>query len=435
LDVGCREDRNVRKAVGTALIDQAVLSLFNLGLNLTLIALAAPSEFGRFIYASAVLLVCTSLQNALVATPLSVLVPGRPPDEQARVMQGLLSFDVPFRIGCAVVAPLLCLPADRSPGFLLMAAVFVFSGLGRETWRNVALAFENPLQCLRIDVVAVVVACVASAGLWLVLQPAVACLAGLTIGNVAGALLAGRAHQPPRLALGHAVRNYRQQFWGDTQWSLLGAGTTEVQYRSYVFMLEWFRTTAVMASVQAGRLPLGPLSLVVSAWSKVARPLMARKLADNDVPGMMRVAASGLLSVLAAAAVYCAVLYLAWPLAETWIFKGRYADIGLMTTAWGGYMLVVITQMVLSVPLQAAMQLKALAQVTMVTACLSVGLLFCLVLPVPPVFAVIAMTISEVVALCWILVLVLRLADKRHEDFEPQVPIKAAARGLVGAET
>jgi hypothetical protein len=401
----------LRKSVGIALIDQAVLSLFNLALNLTLIALAVPAEFASYIYASAVLLVCTSLQNALITTPLAVLVPGREPAEAERIVVGLLSADVPFRIACAIAAPLLCALCDQRPDFLLMVAVCVFTGLGRETWRTVALAFENPAECLRIDVIAVVVSCIFAVALWSLCDPAVACLGGLSAGNIAGAVLVKHSRQPQRLPMVEAVRHYRQQFWGDTQWSLLGAGTTELQYRSYVFTLELFRSKTALASVQAGRLLLGPLALVVGAWGKVARPAMARKLAENDTRGMMSIAANGMIFVLSIGALYCGALYLAWPLAETWIFRGRYADVGLMTAAWGGYMMVVIAHMVLSVPLQAAMQLKELAKVTMVTACLTGVLLLALVLPVPPVFAVIMMTVGEVVALGWILLLVLRLAE------------------------
>jgi hypothetical protein len=434
----------LRKSVGIALFDQAILSLFNLGLNLMLIALAAPSEFGRYIYASAVLLVCTSLQNALVTTPLAVLVPGRPAEQQARVMQGLLSFDVPFRIMCAVVAPLVCLLSDSSPDFLFVVALCVFSALGRETWRTVALTFENPAECLRIDGIAVLGSMAAVAGLWQVCQPAVACIGGVAIGNFAGALLARptrssvEAHNLPlhRMSMLAAIASYRREFWVDTQWSLMGAGTTELQYRSYVFTLEFFRETAVLAGVQAGRLLLGPLALVVGAWGKVARPAMARKLAANDPRGMMALTATGMIYVLSVATIYCAALVLLWPLAEQWIFKGRYADIGLMTMAWGGYMLVVIAHMVLSVPLQAAMQLKELAKVTMATACLTGVMLLSLALPVPAVFAVAAMTIGEVVALLWILILVLRLAETRPQrpaEIVSKISDSVAAVGVASA--
>jgi O-antigen/teichoic acid export membrane protein len=400
----------LRKSVGIALVDQAVLSLFNLGLNLMLIALAAPSEFGRYIYAASVMLVFTSLQNALVTTPLAVLIPGRSDREQADVLQGLLSFDVPFRIVCAIAAPVLCLLTDYSAEFLFIVAVSTFSVLGRETWRSVALAFENPAECLRIDAMSVAASVLATAVFWFVLAPASACLAGLAVGNLVGAMLVGTARAPQRLPVRQALVDYRARFWNDTQWSLLGAGTTEIQYRSYVFVLEWFRTTATLAAVQAGRLLLGPLTLVVGAWGKVARPAMARKLAAGDTRGMMRITAAGMVYVLSVGVLYCLMLYLLWPLAERFIFKGRYPEVGLLTVAWAGYMMVVIAHMVLSVPLQAAMKLKELAQVTIVTAVVTVLALLCLALPVPSVFAVIAMTIGEVIALVWILVLVVRLS-------------------------
>ena len=102
----------MHRSVGIALIDQALLSLFNLGLNLVLISLAAPVEFGRFIFASAVVLLMTSLQNALVATPLAALIPGRTSEQQAATATTIISADVALRWGCSR-GDAAAVPADR----------------------------------------------------------------------------------------------------------------------------------------------------------------------------------------------------------------------------------------------------------------------------------------------------------------------------------
>ena len=405
----------MRKSVGIALIDQAMLSLFNLGLNLVLIRLAAPAEFGRFIFAAAVVLVLTSLQNALVSTPLSVMIPGRSAGEQRELAQTIVSFDLIFRSAAALLAPVICLLTSHQTDFLLAVILATFTTLGRETARSLALAHERATACLRIDLAAIVISMAAIALLWRLLSPAVASLVGIAIGNLAATLTQVSTRAPDRLNTRDAVSAYRQKCWGDTQWSLIGAGTTEIQYRSYVFALELFRDASSLAAVQAGRLLLGPLPLVVAAWGRVARPAMARHLVAGDPRSIIRLTIQGMAYVLAIGMIYCLVLYLAWPLAEVWFFRGKYQDVGSMTLAWAGYMLIVISHMVLSVPLQAAMKLKELAQVTMVTAVLSCLLLIGLALPLPAIYAVLALVAAEVVALAWILVLMLQLA-RAHEE-------------------
>ncbi len=414
----------MRKSVGIALIDQAVLSLFNLALNLVLIRLAAPAEFGRFIFAAAVVLVLTSLQNALVSTPLSIMLPGRPPAEQEEVARTIISFDFVFRCAAAFSAPIIGLMASDDFGFLVAIGLATFTTLGRETARSLALAHERVFQCLRIDLTAIGGTIAAVAALWWWLPPAIASLVGIAIGNLVAMVAITSDPSPRRLKVSAAISAYRQQCWADTRWSLIGAGTTEVQYRSYVFALELFRDATTLAAVQAGRLLLGPLPLVVAAWGRVARPAMARDLAAGNPRTMIRLTVQGMSYVMAIGVLYCAALYVAWPLAEAWVFRGKYQDAGAMTAAWAGYMFVVICHMVLSVPLQAAMMLKELAQVTILTAALSCLLLVGLAWPVPAIYAVLALSVSEVVALVWILIIVLRLA-RSHEVLPETSPAGA----------
>uniref|UniRef100_UPI0013D35418 hypothetical protein n=1 Tax=Klebsiella pneumoniae TaxID=573 RepID=UPI0013D35418 len=82
-------------------------------------------------------------------------------------------------------------------------------------------------------------------------------------GSAAAVLLATR-----RQALAAplaALRGYRT-FWVESRWSLLGAATTEAQYRGYVFAVESFRGAATLGAVQAGRALMGPMQLLANAW-------------------------------------------------------------------------------------------------------------------------------------------------------------------------
>ena len=398
----------MRKAVAISIADQALISLFNLGLNAGLIAFADPAEFGHYVYAATIILIATSLQNAIIGTPIAVIYPASPEAEKAAVCQTLLAVDLVFRAAMA----LLCVPlswlTDHDPLFVSAAAAALFAGLARETQRNLAVAERRTGDMIRVDAAAIALSIAATLLLWPWLRPSIAALAGLAVGNALAVALAARGARLSSLGLGTLARRYRP-IWQRTRWSLVGAATTEVQFRSYVFMLEIFRSARDIATVQAGRLLLGPLPLLVGAWGRVARPELARRWAAGDRRGMISLTLKGLAAILGAGLAFCAVLYLAWPVIERLVFKGRYPDIGLMTATWGLYTLLVIAHMVLSAPLVAALRLKALAQVTMVTAVISVALLAGLALPVPPIYAVAAATVGEAVALVWIIVLVRRL--------------------------
>lgn len=398
----------MRKAVAISVADQALISLFNLGLNAGLIAFADPAEFGHYVYAATVILIATSLQNAVVGTPIAVIYPASAEAEKVATCQTLLAVDLVFRAAMALLAVPLNWLTDHEWLFVAAASAALFASLARETQRNLAVAERRTTDMIRVDAAAIALSIAATLLLWPWLRPSIAALAGLAAGNALAVVLAARGVRLATIGLSTLAERYRP-IWQRTRWSLVGAATTEVQFRSYVFMLEIFRSARDIANVQAGRLLLGPLPLLVGAWGRVARPELARRWAAGDRRGMISLTLKGLAGILGAGLAFCAVLYLAWPLIERLVFKGRYPDIGMMTAAWAVYTLLVIAHMVLSAPLVAALRLKALAQVTMVTAVISVVLLAGLMLPVPPIYAVAAAIVGEAVALLWIIVLVRRL--------------------------
>lgn len=398
----------MRRSVGISLFDQGVLSLFNLGLNLALIKFAAPVEFGRFIYALTLILIMTSLQNALVQTPIAVMLPGRPEDERREGLRTVTSFDLGLRTLCALAAGALCLLTNWTPAFLLGVVLAVFTTLSRETARNIFIASDRVRYCFRLDLLAVVVATAAIAAGWRLADPAVVALAGISIGNVAALAIAARRLVPERLRPASILPAYRT-FWGKTKWSLLGAGTTELQYRNYVFALEFFRGTGVLGAVQAGRLLLGPLALIVQSWARVARPAMARALAGGEARDAFDMLTAGLALVAGVGIAYCTALWLAWPWLEAWIFADKYPGIALMTAFWAVYALINVFNIGLSSILIAANELRELAFVSVATAILTCVLLLGLTFDVAPVFAVQVLIAGELVALVWLGVLVVRL--------------------------
>lgn len=398
----------MRKPVVISVFDQAVLSLFNLGINLALIKFAVPAEFGRFVFALTLILVATSLQNALVATPISVMLPGRRESERRNGLRTLVSFDLILRCVCTVVAGILCLLTDWSPAFLAAVLGAVFATLARETARNIYVASNRVGYCLALDVVAVVGAGLSVLLVWGMLAPATACLLGLAAGNSLALATVARGLIPPRLRPSVVAARYRK-FWSKTKWSLVGAATTELQDRNYVFAVEYFRSTATLGAVQAGRLLLGPLMLFVQSWARVARPAMARALARGERSAALATFSQGLLIATFVGASYCAALWLAWPWLEDMIYDGKYPDIALTTVAWAIFTLAKIMDEVLSSLLLAANELRNLAMVSVGTALVTCALLFVLAFDVPAVWAVYVLVAGQGAALVWLTVLVVRL--------------------------
>jgi hypothetical protein len=396
----------MRAAMVISLVDQAVLSGFNLSLSLVLIAHAPPSEFGQFSYALAVLLIMGSLHNALIGTPIGVALPGRSPAEQNQALAMLLRIDHGLRLGLVPVVGVLLAVTSRDPLFLSGGLAMCYFALWRETQRGRAFAAMAAHRALILDAVAVGVSVLAGLLFWQWLPPVPALLFAIASGNALAVLAAG--HHVPLLGLAEAFGRYRQ-IWTEARWSLLGAVTTEAQYRGYVFAVETLRGTDTLGAVQAGRALMGPLQLIATAWGRVARPEMTKALFEGRAGAARRILALGTLGVCGLCLVYLGLLYLAWPQIEARLFHGRYPDVGLMTAAWGLATLVSMSQICLGYYLQAARLFRPLAFVSVGAAAASgLALLGLASAAVPPVYAVFAVLIGEITAVIWILVLVLR---------------------------
>ncbi|MEZ5775988.1 MAG: hypothetical protein R3D33_15180 [Hyphomicrobiaceae bacterium] len=393
------------QSLSISLVDQMVLSAFNLASNAALIALAGAAEFGRFIFAATVILLFTSLQNALVTTPLAIMLPGRGEADALATKRAITSFDALFRIGAGIATVLICAMSSLEPVYLALACLATFTTLARETRRGICFASERTAVALRIDTLAVLFSSMFAVLFWHMLPAADAVLLAIAAGNVGAITLAGRGLVPAHLGIRSVPAAYRE-VWTATRWSLFGAASSELQHRFYVFALEFFRGLAELGTVQAGRMLLGPMAVVVGALGRVSRPTMARLLAEGDVAGARRIMWIGVGLTLGAGLAYCLAMLVAWRLIEPLIYKGRYPGIELLTVAWAIYTLISVTKVAISAYALAACRLKALAVLGINVSVITSVLLLGLGLDVPQVYPVLAMIAGEIVALVWVIALV-----------------------------
>jgi O-antigen/teichoic acid export membrane protein len=416
----------VRRAFTLSLFDQAILSGLSLVLSLVLITYSGPAEFGRFVLAQTILLVTTSLQAALILTPIVVFTPGRAEDVRAGIISTLATADLALLAAALALAGAIAAVVTGDAWQVAAILALVGGGLQREVARASLIARERMGRVLALDSIFAVSAVAAIAGLWQISSPATAAIGGLAVGNLAAILLCrtplGRV--PSRLVA--ALRDYRT-YWKDTKWALLAAGVCEDQMRVHVFVLEGLRGTVALGTVHAGRVLTAPISLLAITWERIARPRLSAHLFAGEIGDAMRVLRLGLAFLLSVALAYLAALYLVWDIVEALVFKGRYESIGFIVAAWSMHAVMGTIGTCLSVTLQSARLFRELARIGVIGAIVTCALLSLLLLDVPDVTAVYCLLAGNTV------MVVLMLAAVRRELLHEGgvSPDRAEATGAV----
>jgi O-antigen/teichoic acid export membrane protein len=327
-----------------SIADQAVVSAFNFALNLYLIRMALPEEFGVFAIVAAATLFAAMVQNALINTPLAVHLPIALDAEGRTRLQrtftaanALLSLALLMGSGSVLALWL----GDDQPLLAVSACFFLVSQFLREYYRSL-LAVEGRLAALfSTDLASVVLATGSLATLHALgtANNTIVPAAFLCVGLAGVTSIAPAAFTSARMGAWRAVAaDMRQVFRAqahEIRWSLLGVITTEVQNRGYVYIAAVVFGPAVVAQLQAGRILFGPLNLLTNAWARVARPQLAGLLGRCDIAGFDRTLKRAMQAFASSNLVFLAALWLAWPTLSALVFSGKYANLGPLVAAWG----------------------------------------------------------------------------------------------------
>lgn len=301
----------------TAVFAQALISAANFTVGLLLIRYAPSSEYGYYVLAFSSLQLLTSAQAAWIAGPLMVLSARQEP-ERAREMVG--SVEHTHRRVLRLVAPLLYVsPAVGAVaglwpvhhGLIVSAAVLAgWMSLRRELMRTCHMIYARPLSVMRADAAyagALIVLALAAA----TLSPAPALFSTLSLAGAAalGAFVGRRSFAR---ATGWISRP-QDPVWREMRplaiWSLIGAVTYWIYSQSYNFILATALDIQAVAHVNAARLMLMPIVLLMVGVGSLLVPQCARWLNREGVGVMMRRLWAFLGGLLILAALYVAVLW------------------------------------------------------------------------------------------------------------------------------
>lgn len=303
------------------MFDQAWLSLLNLTIAIAFIRLAPKEDYGIYLLLQTPLLLVQGLQNALLLSPLTTVLPATPADRQAAVRTTAIGGQVVFLLGAATL------------GGLLLAAYFRFERGGLEFWLPCAFALAiagasaregaralfyssgKALLALRSDLVY-------GGGLLLA-------LAMLALGDAfetRNVLLAiGIAALWPYVMQLSAVRRLAldrlvlREFWACGRWALIGVLVTWINLNAYNLVVGAMLGLAAVADINAARLFLMPIALGVTAWSNLARPRISAWIAQSRFHDIRRFSMQSMLFSLSVLAGFAAIMLAAYPFIEPWL--------------------------------------------------------------------------------------------------------------------
>jgi len=399
--------------VAVAMLDQAVLSVFNFLLQMALVRFWSPDRYGVFALFANALLTLANVQNGMFTTQYSVLVPqAQEGDERQLLRAAIFSWNVVFCIAAAVVVSFLLryVATDQTVPTLLAGMLYFGLSLLREYTRVAMMSEGRVATALWTDL----------AGLFVTILTIFAWLhffAALDIWHILLSLATGSAtavaievtanrHLYP-LSLSTRVRlRYIDVFRRHVTWALAGIATTEIQLRTLFFLLGAWYGLAAVGVVQAGLMLFRPIGVLWFAWSRVMRPAFARAYANGNDAQAARLAHLSAVAFLVATLALLAVLYLAWPLINHYVYAYRYPGVGQATAFWGLVMILSFVRGTYSVRMQGQARFRELSHVSLMAALLTVALVVAIAHfrgPIDTILANVAGELFMLGAVMWIM--------------------------------
>lgn len=335
----------MKKSLTLSVLDQGLLSVFSFAVGLLLIRQwsDAPELFGLYSIIFAMSFVASSAQNALIAAHLSVMRPAvKNRAEERLLLKAFWLANLALIAVCVLLTGVSAAIAwGRSDPMLAIAAAGYVGGvLLREYVRVYYFSEMNVGRVILADALFVLASAAGLCLYWLVSggELRVSTLYFLfAAASALGALPAiiSRWHDfglpfNPHVR-GAYIRIWREQ----ARWALLGAVTTEIQNRGYIFVVGAFFGTAAVGMLQAANLVFRPLGLLVQSWGRIARPLLATRLAAGEVRSAQSFAHLSAVSFVVLTVLFTFAVAAAWPLLERHIFRGAYSEIKPLVILWG----------------------------------------------------------------------------------------------------
>ncbi|MEE9320482.1 MAG: hypothetical protein V3U76_08555 [Granulosicoccus sp.] len=357
---------------------QAVVSGFHFSLNLILLRLVTPYEYGVFAYAFVLAMFASAINNALIATPLTVYTPIIEDSEEKASQESMFStLNLLLFIALVLAGLIYSWVSNLENSTTVGVTAFVAVYAARQYSRCVGYARLRPLVPAAGDIAYVV------AGVTLVVALVYNSTDSLAIGHVLMALAAancfamlverlllhGRHHQWLTIA---KLGGY-SEIWKQSRWALIGSLTTLFLAQAHSLIITSTHGPDAYAPLAAGFVLFGPVRIALLTWQNMVKPELAVALSDSRTAAVQsQIKRTSLLMGLAVV-LLGVTLFFAWPWLNDFLYARRYAD-QPMAQIVGTWSVITFFAAIYNAPaaaLQAMRDFRVLAMASMYGAVLS----------------------------------------------------------------
>ncbi|NWG29380.1 MAG: hypothetical protein HXY48_12705 [Ignavibacteriaceae bacterium] len=279
---------------GIASIDQAFLSGLNFLISIVLIKIASKPEYGYYSLFFSIILFMGSIQNAIINTPLAVLLVSKKQEEKREYVGSLffgqnlfLSLIAFMGVVGGIITWYFNLLEPSLSAIIISISLAIVGILLREFLRAYFFADDAPNIVLIIDVLYVVLIITLGLLTYLLSKLNVATvffLMGLSSFLIGIFFIRRNKWKLSR----NEIKSSYSENWKYGKWALFGVTVTHIQNYSYLYLLGIIVSTSAVADVSAARLLLMPLILLQEGWSKVILPHGSKLREENRLPRLFK---------------------------------------------------------------------------------------------------------------------------------------------------
>jgi len=331
---------------------QALVSGFHFGLNLILLRMITPYDYGIFAYAFVLALFASAINNALISTPLTVYTPVVKNDEERGQQEAMFStlnlllFILLVGIGVAYA-----FVSDVAKPITLAVTLFVAVYAARQYSRSFGYARFKPLVTATGDIAYVV------AGIVLIATILILNKDQTTVSLV---LLA--------LAGANLIAMFIER------WRIHGLHRRWLTFANiHGLIITWANGPNAFAPLAAGMVLFGPVRVALMTWQNMVKPELALALSDNRGEAVKKQIQKTAVLMGAAVIALGVCLWLAWPHVHSLLYAKQYSEqpMGYIVCIWALITLFAAIYNAPSAALQAMRDFRVLAMASVYGAVIS----------------------------------------------------------------
>jgi O-antigen/teichoic acid export membrane protein len=330
------------KLFSSAVIAQALLSAANFIVGLMLIRHSTDEDYGHYVLGFSALLLLTGIQSAYIGGPIAVLAPRQSAERKQRMVATLYRQSTRWillgALSLAVAFGLMGLAGLLTPLYAVMAVVYcatAATALQREYLRTALMIYERPQSVLLADIAYVVILVAGAAAAALLTRPAAPWM--FAVMAAAALLAAIVAHR--QLAANPGLSGEPlPEVWRDIAmlgaWSVAGCIIHWSFSQGYNYVVAATLDLTAVAALNATRLLLMPVNLLITGIKSLLLPMAARWHNQQGLDAMLRRLMMFSAAVLFLTLIYYMALWLSreWLVAE--VLKKQLLQRDPMLLCW-----------------------------------------------------------------------------------------------------